>query len=154
MHSRSARKVDAHAVELDDAVRRRRCERRIRARQRAASSAASKGLLKKSSAPEIERLDLVGERAARGENQRRQGLAGAAQAAHQAQAVGAGQADIDHRHGEFFVRERRLRGLGAARPDARNSSAAARPRVMASATMSSSSTIRSRTRHYYGYEVG
>ncbi len=115
MHSRLPSEVDAHAVEFDDAAR-----GAVRAaHQRPAAGGqlgGLEGLAQEIVGAEIQRLDLVGQGAAGGEDQRGQGLARAAQAPHQAQAVGARQPDVDHRHGEFLVHQRGLGGLGAGDP--------------------------------------
>jgi len=91
-------------------------ERRINARAACGQLGGFKGLAQKIVGAEIQRFDLVGESAAGSENQCRQCLARAAQAANQAQTVRARQADVDHRHREFFVHERGLGGLGAGDP--------------------------------------
>ena len=104
--------VDAHAIELDHTV-----ERTARAPHESPTAGDELGrlerLAQKIVGADIERLDLVGERAARRENQRRQGLAGAAQAAHERQTVRARQPDVDDGEREFLARDRRLSGLGA-----------------------------------------
>ena len=84
------------------------------ARQRAASSAGSNGFDQKVIRTGVERLDLVGEGAARGEHERRHRDARATQPAHQREPVGAGQSHIDHRKREFLGFQRGARRLGAA----------------------------------------
>ena len=72
------------------------------------------GLAQEIVGTQVQRLDLVGQGAAGGENESGQRFARAAQAPHQRQAVGARQPDIDHRQREFLVRDGGLCGFGTA----------------------------------------
>ncbi len=113
MHRRFAVQVDAHAVELDEAA-----QSAIGAAHQGAAAGGEfggfEGFCEKIVGAEIQRLDLVAQGAAGGEDESGQALAAAAQAAHQTQAIGAGQTDVDHGHGELLVGDGRLGGFGAA----------------------------------------
>jgi len=85
-------------------------ERRQRARQRAANSAGSNGLLNEVVRARFESLEPVVEGAARGKNQGRPSSAAAATPAHESRSVGPRQSHIDHREREF------IRSMAAERP--------------------------------------
>ena len=87
--------------------------RRISARQRAASSAGSNGLDRKSSAPMSSALTLSASVQRAVSMSVGMATAGAAQPAHQREPVGAGQSHIDHREREFLGLDGGARRLGA-----------------------------------------
>ncbi len=112
MQSRVPVEVDAHAVEFDHALERAAGA----AHQCPAARGELRGLERLRQeivGADVERLDLVGEGAAGGEDQRGHGDAGASQAAHQGQPIGAGKPHVDHRESEFLGFDGRSRRLGA-----------------------------------------